>query len=105
MGPLRSVAWGLLVVSVDLKIDQLDLVADPIGWTMVLFALLKLRELHPAFGLGVWAAGHPHDPGRGRARGGLRVVPGAALPVLAAGADGIRAVVALLTDPQRPDGS
>ena len=48
MGPLRTVAWGLLVVTFDINIDQLDLVADPIGWAMALWALLTLRELHPA---------------------------------------------------------
>jgi hypothetical protein len=55
MGPLRNVAWGLLVVAIDVNIDQLDLVADPVGWAVVLFAILRLRELHPAFGLAVAA--------------------------------------------------
>jgi hypothetical protein len=56
MGALRNVAWGLLVVTFDFKINELDLIADPIGWAMVLFALLKLRELHPALGAAVGAA-------------------------------------------------
>jgi hypothetical protein len=49
MGSLRMVAWGLLVVAVDLNIDDLDLLADPIGWAMVLLAVLGLRPLHRAF--------------------------------------------------------
>ena len=165
MGPLRNVAWGLIVVVIDFKINELDLIADPIGWAIALFALLRLRELHPAFGPSVWAAAiglalsvpawlavldstvsaalgiafalaeiaivfavctalmdpgaheatrgrpapamgagaerglcagpaprrrraavHLPHPGRHRHRGGLRLLPGAALPVLSAGA-------------------
>src|SRR4051794_14859712 len=56
MGTLRTVAWGLLVVVIDLKINQLDLLVDPIGWAIALFALLRLRELHPAFGAASAAA-------------------------------------------------
>lgn len=49
-------AWGLLVVVLDLNIEQLDLIPDPIGWAMVLLAALDLRRLHPAFGAGAAAA-------------------------------------------------
>jgi hypothetical protein len=56
MGTLRNLAWGLLVVAVDIKINQLDLLADPIGWAIALFALLKLRERHPTFGAASAAA-------------------------------------------------
>ena len=56
MKRLRVVAWGLLVIVLDLNIDQLDLIADPIGWAMVLVAVRELRRLHPAFAAGVAAA-------------------------------------------------
>ena len=56
MGSLRTVAWGVLVVGLDLKIDQVDLIADPVGWGMILVALLGLREVHRAFRAGAWAA-------------------------------------------------
>jgi len=49
-------AWGLLVIALDLNIEQLDLIADPVGWAMVLLAALDLRRLHPAFAVGAAAA-------------------------------------------------
>ena len=56
MERLRVVAWGLLVVVLDLNVDQLDLIPDPIGWAMVLLAVWDLRRLHPAFSAGAAAA-------------------------------------------------
>ncbi len=56
MEPLRTLAWGLLVVAVDLNVNQLDLVADPVGWGLVVLAAIRLRPLHPAFGAAVAAA-------------------------------------------------
>ena len=53
---MRVVAWGLLIIVFDLNIDRLDLIADPIGWAMVLYAAMELRRLHPAFEAGAAGA-------------------------------------------------
>lgn len=45
MQPLQWVAWGLLVVVVDLAVDGWDLSADPIGWLAVITGLGSLRQV------------------------------------------------------------
>jgi hypothetical protein len=47
--PLSLMAWGLLLVVLDLRVDGLDLVPDPLGWVFVLLAALRLRPLHAGF--------------------------------------------------------
>ena len=48
---------GLLIVVCDLRVDGFDLVSDPVGWILVLVALLGLTRLHPGFVLAATAAG------------------------------------------------
>jgi hypothetical protein len=47
--PLRTMAWGLLLVIVDLRVDHVDLVPDPIGWVIALVAGQRLVARHVAF--------------------------------------------------------
>ena len=49
LSPLRTLAWGLLFVVVDLRIQEIDLVPDPIGWALGLVASLRLTGRHGAF--------------------------------------------------------
>ncbi len=49
-------AWGLLIVAVDLRFDDLDVVPDPLGWLFALAALTSLAGRHRAFGLASSAA-------------------------------------------------
>ena len=52
MTSLRAVAWGLILVLGDFRIVELDLLPDPIGWTLVVVGLLGVRRLHHAFVVG-----------------------------------------------------
>lgn len=50
MQPYKSIALGLLVVSVDLTLNGFDLIVDALGWFLVVVALDRLvRQAHPAF--------------------------------------------------------
>lgn len=49
LAPLRTMAWGLVLVVVDLRVQHVDLVPDPIGWVMALVAAQRLVALHDAF--------------------------------------------------------
>jgi hypothetical protein len=42
MTPLARVAWGFLIVVIDFRVDGFDVVADPLGWVLVLAGLLPL---------------------------------------------------------------
>ncbi len=57
LAPLRTMAWGLLLVVVDLRVQGLDLVPDPIGWAVLLVGALRLVPLHRAFVVVAWASG------------------------------------------------
>ncbi|GIL34459.1 hypothetical protein PDTK01_05360 [Phycicoccus sp. DTK01] len=46
---LTLVAVGLVVVFVDLSVDGFDLVADPLGWALVVVGLHRVRSLHAGF--------------------------------------------------------
>ena len=54
--PLAATAWGLLLVVLDLRIDDLDLLPDPVGWLVVLLAVGSLSRLHRAFAVAAAAA-------------------------------------------------
>lgn len=45
--PCRSMAWGLLVVVLDLRINGVDLVLDPVGWAMMAVAAGRLARAFP----------------------------------------------------------
>ncbi|MFC4784318.1 hypothetical protein ACT8ZV_07575 [Nocardioides sp. MAHUQ-72] len=69
--PLSTMGFGMLLVLLDLRVDGLDLVPDPLGWLLALAAAGSLSRLHPAFpvvavacGLGLVASG-PDWVGRG----------------------------------------
>jgi len=47
--PLRTMAQGLLLVIIDIRIQHIDLVPDPIGWVMALVAAQRLMARHAAF--------------------------------------------------------
>ncbi len=46
---LASVAWGLLIVVFDVRIEQLDVIPDPLGWVVAALALGSLARLHPGY--------------------------------------------------------
>lgn len=54
--PLAAMAWGLLLVVLDLRVDRIDLVPDPLGWLVVLLAARSLSRLHRAFTVSVAAS-------------------------------------------------
>lgn len=43
---LRRLFWGLLVVAVDVRVNELDLIPDPIGWLVALLACASLARRH-----------------------------------------------------------
>jgi len=54
--PLAAMGWGLLLVLLDLRVNGLDLVPDPVGWLAVLLAARSLSPLHRAFAWSVAAS-------------------------------------------------
>lgn len=57
MTPMGRVGLGLVVVFVDIRIGSFDLVADPIGWLLVLAGLAPLLARHPGIQTAAVAAG------------------------------------------------
>jgi hypothetical protein len=45
MRPLQSIGMGLVIVLVTASVGGYDLVADPVGWILVLIGVTKLTEL------------------------------------------------------------
>ena len=45
MRPLQSIAMGLVIVLVTATVKGYDLVADPVGWILVLIGVTKLTEM------------------------------------------------------------
>lgn len=56
LGPLRLVAVGLALVAVDVNIEGLDLLPDPIGWFVALLGLHALRGVAPQLRVALGAA-------------------------------------------------
>ena len=54
---MRPLAWGLLLVVLDLRIEGLDLVPDPVGWLVALVALGPLASRHSGFAAAVAGCG------------------------------------------------
>lgn len=50
MTPLARVGWGLLVVALDLRIEGLDLLVDPLGWALALSGWFALQGRNSWFG-------------------------------------------------------
>lgn len=50
MNSLRLTAWGFLLVAFDLRIDDVDLLLDPVGWAMMVVSLWGLRVRYRVFG-------------------------------------------------------
>ena len=50
MTPAGTVALGLALVLVDVRVEGLDLVPDPLGWLVVLAGTRALRRIDPRFG-------------------------------------------------------
>jgi O-antigen/teichoic acid export membrane protein len=48
MNPLRSLAWGMLLVMVDVRFDGVDILPDPLGWVIAGVAASTLARAHPA---------------------------------------------------------
>jgi len=55
MRSLSTVAWGLILVVLDLTYDGVDVIPDPIGWLIALLALTSLSRVHPLFGTAAMA--------------------------------------------------
>ncbi|NYG56644.1 hypothetical protein [Nocardioides perillae] len=49
LAPLRTMAFGLLVVLVDLRFDGFDVLPDPVGWVVAVVVVSRLAGLHRAF--------------------------------------------------------
>lgn len=50
MYPVSMIATGFVLVFLDLRINQLDLLFDPIGWLLAIVGLGRLaRAVHPEF--------------------------------------------------------
>jgi hypothetical protein len=59
MHPLRRVAWGFLVVLVDLRFEHFDLIPDVLGCALVIAGLSALADRHVGFRvarLAAWGA-------------------------------------------------
>ena len=55
--PLALLGGGLLLVLLDLRINGLDVVPDPLGWLLALAAAASLSRLHDAFRVAAAACG------------------------------------------------
>ena len=53
MPALTQLAWGLIIVVVDFRLDDMDVIPDPVGWVIAFVALTSLARHHHAFN---WAA-------------------------------------------------
>ena len=53
MPALSQLAWGLILVVLDLRLGGPDVIPDPIGWVIACVALTSLAREHSAFN---WAA-------------------------------------------------
>ncbi|MEE9126069.1 MAG: hypothetical protein V3U11_02925 [Planctomycetota bacterium] len=42
----RWLSWGLLMCFVDLKVCEIPLLPDPVGWVIILLALHAIRDVH-----------------------------------------------------------
>lgn len=47
--PLAALAWGMLIVVFDLRVSELDLLPDPLGWLLAAVAVRKLAGLHRGY--------------------------------------------------------
>jgi len=57
MYPLSTVATGLLLVFFDFRINQFDLLLDPLGWVLVVAGLRRMsRAVDPEFKAPMWAS-------------------------------------------------
>jgi hypothetical protein len=56
LGPLSLMAWGLLLVVVDIRVG-VDVVPDPLGWLLALGAAASLSRLHGGFTVATVACG------------------------------------------------
>lgn len=52
--PLALLAWGQVIVLLDLRINGIDLVPDPLGWAMGVAAMSTLSGLHHGFVTVAW---------------------------------------------------
>ena len=55
MPSLAKVAWGLILVFVDLRFDGFDVVPDLVGWILVLAGITPLSKLSGWFAVAFWA--------------------------------------------------
>lgn len=56
MHPLRWVAFGFLIVFVDIRLGGIDVIPDAIGWAIVAAGLLAVSAQHAAFRIALAAA-------------------------------------------------
>lgn len=56
LAPLTTVVAGILLVAIDLNLQSLDILPDPIGYALVAWGLFRVAGQHPAFGWGALAA-------------------------------------------------
>ena len=56
MKPLALAAVGILVVAIDLNLESVDLLLDPVGYAMVALGVFRLAHVHEGFARARWAA-------------------------------------------------
>ena len=47
--PLAALAWGMLIVVIDVRFEKLDVLPDPFGWAFAAVAVGKLAGLHRGY--------------------------------------------------------
>ena len=63
--PLATAATGLILVLVDVRLQGVDVIPDPVGWVIAALALSSLRTAHLGFyvaGMAAWLAVIPSVP-------------------------------------------
>lgn len=51
--PLGKTAWGFLLAALDLRINGVDLLADPVGWLLAVVGLWTMSSRHGGFQVAV----------------------------------------------------
>ncbi len=56
MHHLQLLAWGQIIVLLDFRIEDIDIMPDPLGWGMSMAAMATLAKLHRGFVAAGWVS-------------------------------------------------
>lgn len=56
MKPLTMIAAGIAIIAIDIRVTNVDVVPDVIGWLVCFWALLRLSRMHSWYGIGLAGA-------------------------------------------------